>query len=141
MTVSLSAAITAFKNIQFTTSILAGGAASVLFYTVGAILVGLNVTIPLIGVPLTLAIVAPVSIGLGHLVTALVPDSTKQSIAGLAAKLPSLQAMIPDIDSSPSAFPNAPPSTLTQSNINKASAAVAVIQAHVVGFPDGKNGA
>lgn len=142
--------LTAFKNIQFTDSIVAGGAASVIIYTIGALFVSMNVVIPFVGIPLTMGIVGAAAIPLGHLVTALVPDSVRQSIAGLAAKLPKYQSMLPDLYSAPSDFSEAPPDRSTQSNINQANAAVAVIDAHTTkanekvvaqAFSTGKNGA
>lgn len=139
--------LAAFKNIQFSASVVAGGAASVLIYALGATLVAAGViapaiTLPVIGITLsTITLFSTAAIPIGHLVTAIVPDSVNQQIAALAANLPKYQAMIPDVESGPSAYPDAPPATQTPSNIKNAAAALTVIQAHIgAGFPSDKNG-
>lgn len=140
--------LTTLKGVQVPNSVKAGAAASILIYVAGAVLVAsgfafppmaiLGLSIP--AIPLTDNMVAVIALPLGHIITTLVPDSTKQLIAGLAAKLPSIQAMIPGTYAAPTDFPAAPPQVGAPNNINKAAAAIAVIQAHA-GFPIGKNGA
>lgn len=76
----------AVMNFQPTNSVLAGGAASVLVYAIGACLVAGGVSIPYIGVP-TMAMVGLASPVIGHVVSAFVPDSDKQLVSGLANKL------------------------------------------------------
>lgn len=91
---ALSFITKAVKNFQPTTSVLAGGAASVLVCGIGAILVAADVAIPPIGflgltaaTPLTMSIVTSAAVPIGHLVTALVPDSLNQQLNALAKKL------------------------------------------------------
>lgn len=95
-----SVALTALKNFQPTTSVVAGGAASVLVYALGSILVAAGVSIPFIGIP-TMGMVAIASPLIGHIVTALVPDSVNQQLSGLATKLNvsvnDIKAVLPDV--------------------------------------------
>ena len=91
---ALSLITAAVKNFQPTTSVLAGGASSVLVCAVGALLVAAGIAIPPIGflgltaaTPLTMTMVMSAAVPIGHVVTALVPDSVNQQLNGLAQKL------------------------------------------------------
>ncbi|MDE1901300.1 MAG: hypothetical protein KGI37_06635 [Alphaproteobacteria bacterium] len=91
---ALSLVTSALKNFQPTTSVLAGGASSILVCAIGAILVAAGVAIPPIGIlgltaatPLTMTMVMSAAVPIGHVVTALVPDSVNQQLNGLAQKL------------------------------------------------------
>lgn len=91
---ALSFATAVVKNFQPTTSVLAGGAASILVCAFGAVLVAAGVAIPPIGflgltaaTPLTMTMVTSAAVPIGHIVTALVPDSVNQQLEGLAKKL------------------------------------------------------
>lgn len=91
---ALSFITAAVKNFQPTTSVLAGGAASIIVCAIGAVLVAAGVAIPPIGflgltaaTPLTMAMVTTAAVPVGHLVTALVPDSLNQQLQALAQKL------------------------------------------------------
>lgn len=91
---ALSLITTAVNNFQPTKSVLAGGAASILVCAIGAVLVAAGIAIPPIGflgltaaTPLTMTMVTSAAIPIGHLVTAIVPDSANQYLNGLAKKL------------------------------------------------------
>jgi hypothetical protein len=91
---ALSFVTAVVKNFQPTTSVLAGGAASILVTALGAVLVAAGVAIPPIGLlglttatPLTMTMVMSAAVPIGHVVTALVPDSLNQQLTGLARKL------------------------------------------------------
>lgn len=91
---TLSLIASAVKNFQPTTSVLAGGAASIITCAIGAVLVAAGVAIPPIGflgltaaTPLTMTMVTSAAVPIGHLVTALVPDSVNQHLNGLAQQL------------------------------------------------------
>lgn len=91
---ALSILTGAVKNFQPTTSVMAGGAASILTCAIGAILVASGVALPLgIGL-ITMTQVYAASPIIGHIVTMLVPDSVNQQISGLANKL---QVAVSDI--------------------------------------------
>jgi hypothetical protein len=114
-----------FKNFQLSNSVIAGGGASILIYAVGAALVASNVVIPGLGIPLTMGIVGMAAIPLGHLVTALVPDSLKQQVDALGkkfgAQITDLKVVTPQFDHS---FPSGKngavqTATVSVSNINK----------------------
>lgn len=86
---------------------------------------------------------------LSYVVNHYTSDSVQQQIASLAALAPKLLAVIPRTYSAPSDFPNAPKAAAVATDINKAAAAIAVIEAHAetqvqalpdTGFPTGKNG-
>ncbi len=106
---ALSFATAVVKNFQPTTSVLAGGAASILICGIGAVLVAAGVAIPPIGflgltaaTPLTMTMVMSAAVPIGHIVTALVPDSVNQQLNGLAQKLQidvgKLKSIIPQPD-------------------------------------------
>ena len=91
---ALSFIAAAVKNFQPTTSVMAGGAASILVCALGAVLVAAGVAIPPIGIlgltaatPLPMTMVTGAAVPIGHIVTALVPDSLNQQLNGLAQKL------------------------------------------------------
>ena len=91
---ALSLITAAVKNFQPTTSVLAGGAASIITCAIGAVLVAAGIAIPPIGIlgltastPLTMTMVMSAAVPIGHVVTALVPDSVNQQLNGLAQKL------------------------------------------------------
>ena len=113
---ALSLVTSALKNFQPTTSVLAGGASSILVCAIGAILVAAGVAIPPIGIlgltaatPLTMTMVMSAAVPIGHVVTALVPDSVNQQLNGLAQKLQvdvgKLRSFIPQEYYSPDDFP------------------------------------
>lgn len=91
---ALSLVTTALKNFQPTQSVLAGGAASIITCAIGAALVAAGVAIPPIAflglttaTPLTMTMVMSAAVPIGHLVTAIVPDSVNQHLNGLAKQL------------------------------------------------------
>jgi hypothetical protein len=114
---ALSLAASALKNFQPTTSVLAGGAASILACAVGAVLVAAGIAIPPIGflglttaTPLTMTMVMSAAVPIGHVMTALVPDSVNQQLNGLARKLQidveKLRSFIPQEYYSDADFPH-----------------------------------
>lgn len=113
----LGKAVTQF---QPTTSVIAGGAAAVLTYAVGDLLVSLGFIIPVLNIPLTIGMVATAAIPVGHLITALVPDSYNQQLKALAAKLQTtvenVKAFIPQVEYT---YPDDKSASTTISNINK----------------------
>ena len=84
---ALSIATGTLKNFQLTNSIAAGGGASILTFAIGCALVAAGVSIPYLNVPITMTMVAAAAPVVGHIVSAFVPDSVKQHLDGLAAKL------------------------------------------------------
>jgi hypothetical protein len=115
----LSLITAAVKNFQPTTSVVAGGAASILVTALGAVLVAAGVAIPPIGIlgltvatPLTMTMVMSAAVPIGHIVTALVPDSINQQLNGLASKLQidvsKLKSFIPQEYYAPDDFPKEP---------------------------------
>lgn len=101
MASAFSIATGAVRNFQPTTSVLAGGAASIIICAIGAILVAFGVVIPPIGflglataTPLTMTMVMSAAVPIGHIVTSCVPDSVNQQLNGLAKKL---QVAVQDI--------------------------------------------
>ncbi len=113
----LGLAVSALRNFQPTTSVLAGGAASVITCALGAVLVAAGVAIPPIGIfgltaatPLTMTMVMSAAVPIGHVVTALVPDSVNQQLKGLAQKLridvEELRSFIPQEYYSDADFPH-----------------------------------
>lgn len=98
---ALGFGLSALKNFQPTTSVLAGGAASIAIYGAGTLLVTAGIALPFIGIP-TMAMVGVASVIGGHLITALVPDSTNQNLNALAAKgvaaIKDIQSDIPQIE-------------------------------------------
>ncbi len=83
----LAIGMAALKNFTVTDSIKAGGAASILTVAIGSLLVALGVSVPFLDVPLTMAMVTSAALPIGHIVSALVPDSYNQQLTSLATKL------------------------------------------------------
>ena len=110
----------AVKSFQPTNSVLAGGAAAVLTYAVGDILVAAGFVIPVLNIPLTIGMVATAAIPIGHLVTAIFPDSVNQHLQALATKLgttvESIKSFIPQFEYT---YPGDKPESTTVSNINQ----------------------
>lgn len=99
---ALAVASSSLKNFQLSASVIAGGGASVLTIAVGAILVALGVTVPFIGIPLTMTMVTSAAVPIGHIVTALVPDTYNQQINALASKVQTdvetLKMIVPQVE-------------------------------------------
>lgn len=118
----LSIASSAMKNFSVPDSVRAGGGAAVITVAIGSILVALGVSIPVLNVPLTMSMVLGAAVPIGHIVTALMPDSVKQQVDALGKKIgvqvSDLKTMVPQIEASYPAQ-SSPPTTLTPSNINK----------------------
>lgn len=106
----LGIASSALKNFNPTASVLAGGGASLFVFAVGCALVAAGISIPVLNVPITMTMVAAAAPTIGHLVTALVPDTLNQQINALAKKLctsaSNLKAVIPQVYSAPSDYPD-----------------------------------
>lgn len=83
----ISIASSALKNFNPTTSVLAGGGASILVFAIGCVLVSAGVAIPVLNIPITMTMVAAAAPAIGHIVTSFVPDSYNQQINALAAKV------------------------------------------------------
>ena len=105
---ALSLITAAVKNFQPTTSVLAGGAASIITCAIGAVLVAAGIAIPPIGIlgltastPLTMTMVMSAAVPIGHVVTAIVPDSVNQQLNGLAQKLQGAADKVTPVDAPP----------------------------------------
>lgn len=133
------------KNFNPGNSVLAGGGAAILVYAAGAALVAAGVAIPpltILGVhiiataiPITMTMVATAAIPIGHVITAVVPDSVNQQISALAKKalntIPQIQQQFP-----------VGVNGATEGGNRQSAAAIAMIETHVQdsNFPTGKNG-
>lgn len=123
MASALSIAGSAIKNFQIDQSILAGGAGAIATVAIGAVLVAMNVTVPFLGIPLTMTMVTSAALPIGHFISSVVPATKDQQIDALATRLgvaaDHLKSYIPQIVDT---FPNPCPQdtgTTTPSNINK----------------------
>lgn len=87
MASSTQIALSALKNFQLDQSVISGGAASIATVGIGAVLVAMGVSVPLLNVPLTMAMVMGAAIPIGHFITALVPATKSQQADALAIKI------------------------------------------------------
>ena len=87
MASALDIAVSSLKNFQIDQSIIAGGAGAIATVAIGAVLVALNVTVPVLGIPLTMTMVTSAAIPVGHVISALVPATADQQINALATRL------------------------------------------------------
>jgi len=110
----------ALKNFSPDQSIYAGGAASVATVAIGAVLVAMNVTVPILGVPLTMAMVTSAAIPIGHLVSSFIPATYNQQVTALArkvgAEVEDVKALVPSVEYT---YPGDPILPNITSNINK----------------------
>lgn len=115
---ALSALSSFVQNYKPTQSVLSGGAATILVFVVGTVLVSLGVSIPGVGI-LTMPIVSGAAPIIGQIVTYFVPDSAKDSMQQLANKLQvdvdHLKTFVPQIQA---AYPNDPSPAISQGAAN-----------------------
>ena len=113
MTSPLSIVTGAVKNFQPTTSVMAGGAASILTFAAGCALVAAGIALPFGLGPITMTMVAAAAPVVGHVVTSLVPDSVNQTLQGLANKLQiavaDIKIVTPEVEYTYPGDPTTPP--------------------------------
>lgn len=94
MASALSMGMTALKSFQPDASVYAGGGAAILTYAAICGLAAAGLSIPVLNIPITMAMAGPAAIAIGHIVTSFVSPTTKQAIDTLAKKVDTTAATI-----------------------------------------------